>query len=172
MSKITTPKVYMIHNVQYWSLQHMSNAIFFRQISSLFEHFTKMCSTKFPPFSVKASPKTAYHKIQWLQFANRNIVGLQSWHSSRHFQIPITIAILTLQLRLGTNCNFGLANTTICERGMFKQDWVESDHRSRLKLETLDALMWVSLYCISMENRDWARIFDTWKSTQNRRALP
>jgi hypothetical protein len=36
-----------------------------------------------------ASPKIACHKIQWLQFANRNIGGLQSWHSSKHFQIPI-----------------------------------------------------------------------------------
>ena len=42
-----------------------------------FEHFTKMCSAKFPPFTVKVSPKIACHAIQWLQFANRNIVGFQ-----------------------------------------------------------------------------------------------
>jgi hypothetical protein len=53
---------------------------------------------------VEASPKMACRKIQWLQFANRNIVGFQSWHSIRHFQIPITLATSTrhwLQLRLG-----------------------------------------------------------------------
>jgi hypothetical protein len=61
---------------------------------------------------VKASPNIAYRKIQWLQFANRNIIGLQSWHSSRCFQISIILAILNLQLRLGTYCNFGLASTT------------------------------------------------------------
>ena len=131
-----------------------------------------MCSAKFPPFTVKASPKTACHKIQWLQFANRNIVGLQSWHSSRHFQIPITLAISTLQLRLGIDCNFGLASTAICECGFSKQNWVKSDRKSRLKLETLDALMRVSLCGLPMENMDWARIFDTWKSTKNQRALP
>ena len=46
-----------------------------------------------------------------------------------------------LQLRFDTNCNFGLVSTTICERGFSKQNWVRRDRRSRLKLETMDALM-------------------------------
>ena len=37
---------------------------------------------------------------------------------------------------------------------------------SRLKLETLDALMRVSLCSLPMENMDWARIFDTWELTK------
>ena len=90
---------------------------------------------------VKTFPKIACHKIQWLQFANKDVVGLQSWHSSRHFQILITLAISTLQLRLGTDYNFGLASTTTCEHGFSKHNWVKSDRRSRLKLETLDTLM-------------------------------
>ena len=93
-------------------------------------HFTKMCSANFPPVTVKASPKTACHKIQWLQFANRNVVGLRSWHSSGHFQIPITPAISTRH----TNCNFNLTSTTICENGFSKHNRVKSDHKSRLKL--------------------------------------
>ena len=32
--------------------------------------------------------------------------------------------------------------------------------------------MQVSLCGLPMENVDWARILDTWKSTKNRRALP
>ena len=60
----------------------------------------------------------------------------------------------------------------MCEHGFSKQNWVKSDRRSRLKLETLDALMRVSLCGLPMENMDWARIFDTWKSTKNCRALP
>ena len=82
-----------------------------------------------------------------LQFANRNIniVGLQSWHSSIRFQIPITCGIWTLQLRLGTYRNFSFASRTICEGGFSKQNWVKSDRRSRFKLDTLDALMQVSL---------------------------
>ena len=116
--------------------------------------------------------KTARHKIQWLQFVNRNIVGLQSWHSSRHFQIPITLAISILQLQLDIDCKFGLANTIICERGFSKHNWVKSDRRSRLKPETLDALMRVSLCGLPMETMDWAKKFDTWKLTTNRRVLP
>jgi hypothetical protein len=60
-------------------------------------HFTKMCSTKFSPITMKASPKIACHKIQWLQLENKNIIRLQSWHSSKHFQIPIIPTILTLE---------------------------------------------------------------------------
>jgi hypothetical protein len=81
-----------------------------------------MYSAKFSPFTMKASLRTAYHKIQWQQFANKNIIGFQSWHSSINFQIPITLAISTLQLRVDTTYNFSLASTTICERGFSKQN--------------------------------------------------
>ena len=101
-----------------------------------------------------------------------NHSGLLSWHSSTHFQIPITRAISTMQLRLGTYCNFGLASTTICDVDFPNYKWVNNDCRSRLKLETLDALMRVSLYDLPMDNMDRARNFDTWKSTKTHRALP
>ena len=39
---------------------------------SFLGRFTKMCSTKFPLFTVKASPKNVCHQIQWLHFLNRN----------------------------------------------------------------------------------------------------
>ena len=100
-----------------------------------FFSFTKMCYAKFPPIIVKASPQIVYHKIQWLHFANKNIVGLQSWHSSRHFQIPVTRAISPLQLQHDTDCNSGLASTTICERGFSTQDWMKSDGISPLNLK-------------------------------------
>ena len=70
---------------------------FGRQKSFLFVgHFTKLCSAKFPPFTVKASPKTAYCKIRWLQFANRDNIRLQSWH----FQ------------NFNNSCNFDFATST------------------------------------------------------------
>ena len=122
-------------------------------------HKNAMC--KFPLVTMKASPKIACHKTQWLQFAYRNIVGLQSWHSSPHSHIRITLAILTTQLRLGIDCNFGLASTSICERGSLKHNWLKSDCRSRLKLETLDPLIRVSLCGLPMENMGRARILDT-----------
>ena len=49
---------------------------------------------------------------------------------------------------------------------------MKSDHKSRLKLETSDAFMQASLCRLPMENVDWARMFDTWESTENRMALP
>ena len=101
-------------------------------------HKNVLC--KVPLVIVKASP---CHKIHWLQVANKTIVGLQSWHSSKHFQIPTTLATSAWQAQLYMNV------------------WVKSDCRSRLKLATLDVLMRVSLCSLPMENMDWARIFDS-----------
>ena len=121
-----------------------SQMLIWPSISSFFGfgHFTKMCFAKFPTwtFIVKASPKIVCHKIQWLQFANKGIGGFQSWHFSKHFQIPTTLAISTLQLWLGTDCNFDLASTAICECGFSKQNWVKSDRKSWLKLETFGCI--------------------------------
>ena len=154
--------------MSFWSSKKFSRKFKFKKIG----HFTKMCSAKFPLVKLKASPETTYHKIPCLQFANKNIVGLQSWHSSRHFQIPITPTISHLELWLNIKCNFSLASTTTCEHGFSKQIWVKSVRRSWLKLATLDALMWVSLRGLPTEIMDWARIYDTWKSTKNRKAYP
>jgi hypothetical protein len=100
----------------YWSLQHLSNAIWAVKRVFLGGALYKSVLYK---VRVKVSPKIASHKIQWLQFVNKNIVGLQSWRSYRQFQIPITPTISILQLRFGVDCNFGLASTAICERGIF-----------------------------------------------------
>ena len=51
--------------------------------------------------TLHASRKTTHHKIQSLQFANINITRLQYGHSSKHFQISITLVISTLRLRRG-----------------------------------------------------------------------
>ena len=93
-------------------------------------HFTKMCFVKFLQATMKASPKTACHKIQCLQFANKNITGLQSWHSNRHFQISITPAISTLQLRLEKHnyiCEHGFEHWNACAH--FKlEHWLSSQY--------------------------------------------
>ena len=86
-------------------------------------------------------------------------LDFRSWHSIRHFQVPLTPATSTqhqLQLRLASMDIY-------CECGFPKHNWVKSDHKSQLKLETSDALMWVSLCGLPM---DCACIFDTWKSTK------
>ena len=124
----TNDYVFLLGSVQYWSLQCLSNAIL--AVKKAFfggGHFPKMCYAKFPPFTVKASPNIACHKTQWLQFVNRDIVGLQSWHSrhSRIFQMSTTLAILTrhwLQLQLGKH--------TYKWTPFFKWNWVKSDRGS------------------------------------------
>ena len=99
-----------------------------------FGHFTKMCSAKFPPIIWRPLQKHACHKVQWLQFANRTTNGLQSWHSSIHFQIQITLAI---QL-----CNFDSALTATsawqalkgCKKKVWNF-WVKSDYFETLHIE-------------------------------------
>ena len=91
-------------------------------------HFTKMCFAKFPPFIVKASSKNACHKIYWQQFVNRNIDGLQSWYSNRHFQIPITHANSGTSIRHWLQLRLGKHN--YMWTWIFQKHWVKIDRKS------------------------------------------
>ena len=95
--------------------------------------FTKMCSARFPLVTVKASAKLSCHKIQWLQFAKRNIVGLPSWHSSRHFQIPITLAFFWLY-----NFNSALTATSAWQA----QTYVNVDFPNRIGWRVITKVDW------------------------------
>ena len=67
-----------------------------------------------------------------------------------------------------------LTRIVVCERDFLKQNWVKSKRRTCLNLDTLDALMRVSLNSLGVEFMDWNGIFDTWKTatvTNKRRAL-
>ena len=48
-----------------------------------------------------------------------------------------------------------LQKIAICERGFSKQDFVKSHLQASLKLDTLDALMQISLCKIELENLYW-----------------
>jgi hypothetical protein len=64
--------------------------------------------------------------------------------------------------------------TVVCERGFSKHNWVKSEMRTCLNVDTLDALMRVSLNNLGVEFIDWNGIFDTWNTatiTNKRRAL-
>jgi hypothetical protein len=52
-------------------------------------------------------------------------------------------------------------STVVCERGFSKQIWVKSERRICLNLDTLDALMRVSLNNLGVEFMDWNGSFDT-----------
>ena len=60
-------------------------------------------------------------------------------------------------------------------RGWFlKHNWVKSKKKTRLKLDTLDALVRVSLIGFEVEFMDWNGIFESWKlvtKTNKRKAL-
>jgi hypothetical protein len=93
MGKATTAKALHVNSGQCSILKSSTPAKYhfgYQKSFLIFGHFTKMCSAKFSLVIMKASLESVCHKIKWLQFANKNIGGLQSWHSSRHFQIPIT----------------------------------------------------------------------------------
>ena len=56
------------------------------------------------------------------------------------------------------------ASTAVCERGFSKLSRIKNDDRSRLSLETLDMLMFLSLSAPHALNEvDWNGIYDVWK---------
>jgi hypothetical protein len=72
-----------------------------------------------------------------------------------------------------TNCVLS-TSIVVCEHVFSKQNWVKSEMRTCLNLDTLAALMRVSLNSLGVEFIDWNGIFDTWKTatvTNKRRAL-
>ena len=75
------------------------------------------------------------------------------------------------------SCNFDSATWTRhwlqLQLGKHNYTWIFQTKLGEewSQLETLDALMQVSLYGLPMENMDWARIFNIWKSTLNQRTL-
>ena len=50
-------------------------------------------------------------------------------------------------------------STVVCKRGFSKQTWVKSEKRTCLNLDTLDALVRVSLNILGVEFMDWKGIF-------------
>ena len=52
-------------------------------------------------------------------------------------------------------------STDVCESGFSKQNWVKSEKRTCLNLDTLEALMRVSLNSLGVEFMDWNGIFYT-----------
>ena len=56
-------------------------------------------------------------------------------------------------------------STDVCEHCFLKHNWFKSERRTRLNLDTLDALMRVSLNGFGVEFMDWNGIFESWKTT-------
>jgi hAT family C-terminal dimerisation region len=65
------------------------------------------------------------------------------------------------------------ASLAVCERGFSKLNRIKNDDRSRLSLDTLDVLMFLSLSAPHALNEvDWNAIYDVWKLMKARKPLP
>ena len=65
------------------------------------------------------------------------------------------------------------ASTASCERGFSKLNRIKNDDRSRLCLETLDTLMFLSLSAPKeLHEVDWNAVYETWTKMKLRRPLP
>jgi hypothetical protein len=63
-------------------------------------------------------------------------------------------------------------STATCERGFSKQNLIKNHLRTRLKLETLDAMMCISCANISVENINWNTVMLVWRNMKDKRIHP
>ncbi|KAH7421532.1 hypothetical protein KP509_13G062500 [Ceratopteris richardii] len=64
------------------------------------------------------------------------------------------------------------ASTSACERGFSRQNFIKSVSRSSLGLETLDALIFLSIDGRGSSSIDWKDVFEAWVSAKKRRSMP
>ncbi|KAH7424145.1 hypothetical protein KP509_12G092200 [Ceratopteris richardii] len=64
------------------------------------------------------------------------------------------------------------ASTSSCERGFSWQNFIKNMCRSSLGLDTLDALMLLSIDARGSLSIDWIVVFDMWMNAKRRRAMP
>ncbi|KAH7306532.1 hypothetical protein KP509_22G017300 [Ceratopteris richardii] len=64
------------------------------------------------------------------------------------------------------------ASTAACERGFSRQNFIKNTSTCSLGLETLDALMFLSIDGRESSSIDWIGVFDLWMSSKKRRAMP
>lgn len=57
---------------------------------------------------------------------------------------------------------YSSASTTSCERGFSQQNAIKNNLRNNLSLETLDALMLLSLNASDASQVSWKDVFDIW----------
>ena len=63
------------------------------------------------------------------------------------------------------------ASTVDCERGFSKQNIIKDIRKSRLGLDTLDALMRISLNGPQLSIVDWNAVYEIWRDTKSRTVL-
>jgi hypothetical protein len=102
-----------------------------------------------------------------------NIQSIKSFDEDLRREYSKWVSEINIYIIAYTNC-VSSTSTDVCERGFSKQNWVKSERKTCLNLDTLDALMRVSLNSLGVEFMDWNGIFDSWKTatiTNKHRAL-
>ncbi|KAH7428981.1 hypothetical protein KP509_09G025500 [Ceratopteris richardii] len=65
-----------------------------------------------------------------------------------------------------------VSSTAACERGFSRHNYIKSISRCSLALDTLDALMLLSIDAQGIAMIDWDDAYEIWASSKNRRARP
>jgi hypothetical protein len=94
-------------------------------------------------------------KEAWKVFRNTKL-----WHKTYPHMMKLWQVVLTIP-----------ASTVDCERGFSKQNIIKDIRKSRLGLDTLDALMRISLNGPELSNVDWNVVYGLWRDTKSRRLL-
>jgi hypothetical protein len=94
-------------------------------------------------------------KEAWKVFRNTKQCNKTYPHMMKLWQVLLTIP----------------ASTVDCERGFSKQNIIKDIQKSRLGLDTLDALMRISLNGPELYNVDWNVVYGLWRYTKSRRLL-
>ena len=117
----------------------------------------KSCKRELHPFfdSLNLACDGFSMKAAWKVFRNTNL-----WHTTYPHMMILWQAILTIH-----------ASIVDCERGFSKQNIIKDIKKSRLGLDTLDALMRISLKGPELSNVDWNIVYAIWRDTQSRRVL-
>jgi len=94
-------------------------------------------------------------KEAWKVFCNT-----KQWHITYPHMMKLRQTILTIP-----------ASTVDCERGLSKQNIIKDIRKAKLGLDTLDALMRISLNGSGLSNVDWNVVYGLWRDTKSRRLL-
>jgi hypothetical protein len=82
----------------------------------------------------------------------------KDWHSRYPNMLKLWQAMLVIP-----------TSTVACERGFSKQNMIKDIRRTRLSINTLDALMRISLIGPHISEMEWQRVYEIWQNAKERR---
>ena len=139
-------------------------------LERLFFHLQhKICSecANVPVFDIVACERELYEFIDLLHLNGEGFSMKDAWRvfsqtKDWHFRYPN-------KLKLWQSILVIPANTVACEQGFSKQNVIKDIGRTKLPINTLDALMRVSLTCPDISEVEWQRVYEIWHSAKERR---